>query len=46
MKRYKPTFKRMTDRYDKETDHSLNHDAQKKWDEKIRQAMKTGRPFR
>ena len=44
--RYTPIFKQMTDRYDTETNHSLKHDVQAKWDEKISHAMTTGKPLR
>jgi hypothetical protein len=45
MERYRPVFERMTDRYDTETNHSLNRDAQQRWDERIRNAIDRGTRF-
>lgn len=46
MARYGPIFKKMNDRYDAETGHSLKQDVQGKWDKKISHAMTTGKPLR
>jgi flagellar biosynthesis chaperone FliJ len=43
--KYRRRAKALTERYDTETDHSRNRQAQKKWDDAIQSAMKSGDPF-
>lgn len=45
MDRYRPIFDRMTEQYDEETNHSLNREAQRRWDERIRNAIERGTRF-
>jgi hypothetical protein len=45
VKKYQERAETWTKRYDSETDHSRNRDAQKRWDDQIHDAMKDGTPF-
>jgi predicted secreted Zn-dependent protease len=45
MSRARPLFRQMTDDYDTETNHSQNRDAQKEWDDRIRDAIEKGTRF-
>jgi len=45
IEKYRRRAKALTERYDTETDHSRNRQAQKKWDDAIQSAMKSGDPF-
>jgi hypothetical protein len=45
IEKYREQAKTWTERYDSETDHSRNRDAQKRWDDQFRSATTSGRPF-
>jgi hypothetical protein len=45
IEKYRQRPKALSERYDTETDHSRNRQAQKRWDGAIQSAMKSGNPF-
>jgi hypothetical protein len=45
IEKYRRRAKALSERYDTETDHSGNRQAQKRWDDAIQSAMKSGNPF-
>ena len=45
IQRYRSLAKTMNDRYDTETNHGRNRDAQARWDARIRSSMQSGARF-